>query len=99
MPPKEKHVEPQEPVVAPNPVVQPGRYKLMAFYLVYGKYLLFQVGNPRNVVAVDPADVEFTAGEQELSANVLSKDTSKPVFVPDSVANNLDAVRTFVLPN
>lgn len=79
-------------------LIPAGKYKLMAFYLVYGRYILYEVTNPKNVVAVAPSDVEFTVGEQELSADVLNKDTSSVVFVPDSVANTLDAVRTLVLP-
>ena len=104
MPRETKAVQSEEKAAAPevfvaaDPVAEPGKYKLMAFYLVQGKYFLYQVANPKNVVAVAPADVEFTVGEQELSADVLSKETSKKVFIPDSVANNLDTVRSFVLP-
>ena len=94
----EETVSMPEVLVAADSVAEPGKYKLMAFYLVQGKYFLYQVANPKNVVAVAPADVEFTVGEQELSADVLSKETSKKVFIPDSVANNLDTIRSFVLP-
>lgn len=82
---------PADPVVDNAPATI--KVKLLAHFPINGKFLLFCPDDVKSVWAASPSDVAFVVGEQDVIHASLS-----PIFVPDDVANNIDAVRNYVLP-